>query len=108
MFKYKYPQPGRTNAAVRVGIVPASGGQTVWAKLDGDPRQNYIPQMDWAGNSDGILFEYLNRAQNRNQFVWADAETGATRVVTEDTDKAWVDVYAWNGSKMHRPQTRNP
>ena len=101
VFKYKYPQPGGTNSAVRVGIVPVSGGETVWAKLDGDPRQNYIPQMDWAGNSDGILFEYLNRAQNRNQFVWADPATGTTRVVTEDTDKDWVDVNAMEWIEDH-------
>jgi dipeptidyl-peptidase-4 len=91
-FKYKYPQPGTTNSAVRAGIVPAAGGATRWIKLAGDPRQNYIAQMDWAGNSDGVLLEYLNRAQNDNQFVWADAHTGETRVVTEDTDKDWVDV----------------
>ncbi len=99
VFRYKYPQPGTANSAVRVGIVDASGGDTVWAKVEGDPRNNYIAQMDWAGNSEGILFEYLNRAQNRNQFVWADAKTGVTRVVTEDTDKDWVDVYAmeWIG-----------
>ena len=91
-FKYKYPQPGTANSAVRVGIVPAAGGQTRWVKLAGDPRQNYIAQMDWAGNSDGVLLEYLNRAQNDNQFIWANAQTGEVRVVTEDTDKDWVDV----------------
>jgi dipeptidyl-peptidase-4 len=93
-FKYKYPQPGTTNSAVRVGIVAAAGGATRWIKLPGDPRQNYIAQMDWAGSSDGVLLEYLNRAQNDNQFVWADAHSGETRVITEDTDKDWVDVYS--------------
>lgn len=92
-FKYKYPQPGTTNSAVRAGIVAAVGGATRWIKLAGDPRQNYVAQMDWAGNSDGVLLEYLNRAQNDNQFVWADAKTGETRVVAEDTDKDWVDVF---------------
>jgi dipeptidyl-peptidase-4 len=91
-FKYKYPQPGTTNSAVRAGIVAATGGETRWIKLAGGPRQNYIAQMDWAGTSDGVLLEYLNRAQNDNQFIWADAKTGETRVVTEDTDKDWVDV----------------
>jgi dipeptidyl-peptidase 4 len=93
-FKYKYPQPGTTNSAVRIGIVDATGGPTRWVKLSGDPRQNYVAQMDWAGNSDGVLLEYLNRAQNDNQFVWANAQTGETRVVTEDTDKDWVDVFS--------------
>jgi dipeptidyl-peptidase-4 len=93
-FKYKYPQPGTTNSAVRVGIVPAAGGPTQWVKLAGDPRQNYVAQMDWAGNSEGVLLEYLDRAQKTNQFIWADARTGEARVVTEDTDKDWVDTYS--------------
>jgi dipeptidyl-peptidase-4 len=93
-FKYKYPQPGTTNSAARVGIVPAAGGPTQWVRLAGDPRQNYVAQMDWAGNSDGVLLEYLNRAQNTNQFIWANAQTGEARVVTEDTDKDWVDVFS--------------
>jgi len=94
VFKYKYPQPGTTNSAARAGIVSANGGATQWIKLAGDPRQNYVAQMDWAGNSEGVLLEYLNRAQNDNQFIWADARTDATRVITEDTDKDWVDVNA--------------
>jgi dipeptidyl-peptidase 4 len=93
-FKYKYPQPGTTNSAVRVGIVSATGGSTTWVKLPGDPRQNYVAQMDWPGSSEGVLLEYLNRAQNDNQFVWADAKSGQTRIVTEDTDKDWVDTFS--------------
>ena len=104
-FKYKYPQPGTTNSAVRAGIVSVDDGPTRWVKLAGDPRQNYVAQMDWAGNSDGVLIEYLDRAQKTNQFVWANAQTGETRVVSEDTDKDWVDVFAmdWaeNSSDAH-------
>lgn len=98
-FKYKYPQPGTTNSAVRVGIVAVAGGATRWAKLAGDPRQNYVAQMDWAGNSEGVLIEYVDRAQKTNQFVWANAGTGETRLVAEDTDKTWVDVFPvdWAG-----------
>ena len=49
--RYKYPQPGTTNSAVRAGVVPAGGGPTRWIKLEGDPRQHYIAQLEWAGNS---------------------------------------------------------
>ncbi len=90
--QYKYPQPGTTNSAVRVGIVPATGGPTRWIKLAGDPRNYYVAQMDWPGNSAGLVLEYLDRLQKTNQFLWADAKTGNTRVITTDTDKDWVDV----------------
>jgi dipeptidyl-peptidase 4 len=90
--RYKYPQAGTTNSAVRVGVVPAAGGPTQWVKLAGDPRNHYIAQMEWAGNSNSILLEYLDRLQKTNQFILADARTGAPRVVAEDSDKDWVDV----------------
>ena len=47
--KYPYPKAGQTNAAVRVGVVAASGGPTTWMKMPGDPRNTYIARMDWAG-----------------------------------------------------------
>ncbi|HEY5027812.1 MAG TPA: S9 family peptidase, partial [Candidatus Angelobacter sp.] len=89
--KYKYPQPGTTNSAVRAGIVAASGGPTRWIALEGDPRQHYIAQIEWAGNSDEVMLEYLNRLQNTNQLMLADTKTGAAKVFFEDRDKAWVD-----------------
>jgi len=89
---YKYPQAGTTNSAVRAGIVSAAGGPTQWVKLAGDPRNHYIARMDWAGNSAGILLEYLDRLQKTNQFIWADAASGDPRVVAEDKDQAWIDV----------------
>ena len=90
--KYKYPQPGTTNSAVRVGVVSASGGATRWIALPGDPRNHYIPRMEWAGSSDALFVEYLNRLQNTNQLMLADAKTGESRLFFEDTDKAWVNV----------------
>ncbi len=90
--KYKYPQPGTTNSAVRAGIVSASGGPTRWINLPGDPRQHYIAEMEWAGNSGELMLEYLNRLQNTNQFMLANAKTGEAKVFLEDSDEAWVDV----------------
>ena len=89
--QYKYPQPGTTNSAVRAGIVPAAGGPTRWIKLEGDPRQHYIAQMEWAGNSSELLLEYLDRLQQDDKLMLAGAQTGEARVFFEDTDKAWVD-----------------
>jgi dipeptidyl-peptidase-4 len=91
IMRYKYPQPGTTNSAARAGIVPAAGGPTRWIKLEGDPRQHYIAQMEWAGNSSEILIEYLDRLQQTNQLMLASAQTGEAKLFFEDKDKAWVD-----------------
>jgi len=98
---YKYPQAGTTNSAVRVGIVSAAGGATRWIELAGDPRNHYVAQMDWAGNSDGVMLEYLDRSQKSIQYLWADAKTGEPRLAFEDTDKAWIDTFPmdWIGGE---------
>jgi dipeptidyl-peptidase 4 len=88
--KYKYPQPGTTNSSVRAGVVPAAGGPTRWVKLEGDSRQHYIAEMEWAGNSKEVMLEYLDRLQQDDKLMLANAETGETRLFFEDTDKAWV------------------
>jgi dipeptidyl-peptidase 4 len=89
---YSYPQPGTTNSAVRIGVVSAKGGATKWMSLPGDPREHYVPRMEWVKNSSQqLVLEYLNRLQNLNQLMLVDAQTGAARPIFEDKDPAWVD-----------------
>jgi dipeptidyl-peptidase-4 len=89
---YGYPQPGTTNSSVRIGVVSASGGLTQWMKVPGDPRDNYIARMDWAGNSNELVLQHLNRLQNHDDVLLADAASGAVRQTYRDEDQAWVDV----------------
>ncbi|HEY0730009.1 MAG TPA: DPP IV N-terminal domain-containing protein, partial [Pyrinomonadaceae bacterium] len=46
---FPYPKAGETNSAARVGVVSADGGPTRWFDIPGDPRNNYLPRMEWAG-----------------------------------------------------------
>jgi dipeptidyl-peptidase 4 len=87
-----YPKAGTTNSAVRVGVVSADGGATVWMNTPGDLRQHYIAMMDWTNNSNEIILQHLNRLQNTNQLMIADAKTGAVRTILTEKDEAWVDV----------------
>jgi dipeptidyl-peptidase-4 len=61
-------------------------------KVPGDPRNNYIPRMDWAANSTELVLQHSNRSQNRNDVLLADAQNGAVRQIYSDEDNAWVDV----------------
>jgi dipeptidyl-peptidase-4 len=87
-----YPKVGTINAAVRVGVVSANGGETKWMNTPGDLRQNYIAMMDWTDNSNEIILQHLNRLQNTDQLMIADAKTGAVRTILTEKDDAWVDV----------------
>jgi len=88
-----YPKVGETISAARIGIVDAGGGDTVWAQTPGDPRQNYLPRMQWAPSGDRILLQQVNRRQNRNQLFYADAATGALTPLLLDEDAAHLDGF---------------
>jgi dipeptidyl-peptidase 4 len=87
-----YPIPGTTNSSVRAGVVSVDGGNTLWMQVPGDPRENYIARLEWAGNSSELAIEHLNRLQNTNDVLLADATTGQVRQIFRDQDSAWVDV----------------
>ncbi len=89
---FRYPKVGETNAHARVGVVSADGGETTWVQMEGDPRNHYIARMDWADNSKELLLQRLNRLQNRNAVMIADAATGKAYTVYTDRDEAWIEV----------------
>jgi dipeptidyl-peptidase-4 len=95
-----YPTAGTMNSAARVGVINASGGDTRWLNVSGDPRENYIARMEWfpGANSHEIVIEHLNRLQNTADILVADAATGAAKQIFEDHDDAWVDYmpeFVW-------------
>ena len=89
---FKYPKVGETNSACRVGVIDSRGGQTRWFSVCDDPRNNYIPQMEWAENSKTVIFQHLNRLQNKNDVMLGNARTGRLRTILTERDEAWVDV----------------
>ncbi len=89
----QYPKAGTTNSAARIGVVNASGGPTTWLKIPGDPRNNYLARMDWAGNATELSVEQLNRRQTQNTLWFANASTGAVRQVLVERDSAWLDIW---------------
>ena len=87
-----YPKVGEVLSAARLGVVGAAGGETLWMNVPGDPRNNYIARMDWADGSDEVLLQRINRRQNENAVMLADARTGKVRTVFTDRDDAWVET----------------
>lgn len=88
---YQYPLAGSQNSAVRVGSVNADGGNVTWMQTSGDLHNFYIPQMQWA-DANHVLLQHMNRLQNKNEFLLADASTGVSRTIFTDEDKSWVEV----------------
>jgi dipeptidyl-peptidase-4 len=91
---FPYPKAGETNSAARVGVISANGGPTRWFDIAGDPRNNYLPRMEWAANSEEVIIQQLNRLQNTNIVMLGDVRTGKVRPVLTEKDDTWVDI-AW-------------
>lgn len=87
-----YPKVGTPVASVRVGTVSAAGGATRWFALADDPQGGYVPRMSWAGGSDAVLIQQLNRRQNRNSVLIGTVADGAVRPLFVEEDAAWVDI----------------
>lgn len=102
---YAYPKVGETNSACRVGVVQVSGGATTWFASNPDPRNHYIPHMEWSSVAPRVLFQQLNRLQDTNHFISGDPLTGETQIIFTDQDEAWVEVmldWRWveNGARF--------
>lgn len=89
---FPYPKAGTTNSAVKVGYVSAAGGATTWIDIPGDPRNHYLPRMEFIPESNELFIQQLNRPQNTNK-VWITriGETKPTHIFT-DQDAAWVET----------------
>ncbi|MDT8429853.1 MAG: S9 family peptidase, partial [Pseudomonadales bacterium] len=89
--RFPYPKVGQMNSSARLGVIDAAGGDTTWIQLDGDPRQHYPVYLEWAGNSDELVIQQLNRRQNVNRLLLAQAEDGSIQTLLTETDPAWLD-----------------
>ena len=101
----KYPKVGEKNAACRVGVVSAGGGETRWIDVPGDPRDNYIAYLEWAGNSHELVLQQFNRRQDTVRVILIsvpaprrlDPRSSISRdylvtLILEDHDDAWIDL----------------
>ena len=102
---YAYPKVGETNSACRVGVIKANGGTTCWFRPNTDPRNHYIPALEWSEDSKQVVFQQLNRLQNTNQVIRGNASTGEIENLLTERDEAWVEVlddWHWlaNGTRF--------
>jgi dipeptidyl-peptidase-4 len=85
-----YPRPGKVNVAVRLGIVPAAGGETVW--IDWDARKYpYLARVHWS-RSGPLTLVVQTREQEEIALLRVDPKTGRTTTLLTQHDPTWVDL----------------
>ncbi len=92
LLHFPYPKAGTSNSAVKVGYIAATGGATTWIDIPGDPRNNYLPRMEFIPGSRELFIQQLNRQQNTNKVWIATLGTPTPTNIFTDTDAAWLDT----------------
>ena len=90
---FPYPKAGTLNSAVRIGIVDVATAKTTWLDIPGNSRENYLPRMEFVPNTNTLLIQQMNRAQNINK-VWQTTlgDELNLHLLCTDTDSAWVET----------------
>ena len=101
--EHRYPFAGAANAKVRLGVVPAAGGETRWlglgletGHLDTSGHLSaddlYLARVDW--HPDGRLFVQLLSRDQRRLELWAyEVATGERRVLLAEETHPWVNLH---------------
>ena len=89
----EYPKVGESPSACKVGVVKLADAKTTWMDVPGDPTQNYLVRMEFIPTTNELLIQQLNRKQNQSKLFIADALNGNTKLIQEESDDAWVDLF---------------
>jgi dipeptidyl-peptidase 4 len=88
---FKYPKAGEKNALVSLHIYNV----TLKSKKDIDLSKYqdfYIARMKWTNDANTLSAQILNRHQDNLDLLFIDSESGKTKIVLNEKDKAYVDV----------------
>ena len=87
----KYPKAGTANPIVRVGVMPAVGGDTVWLDTRHEP-DDYLARVDWLPAGDRVAVQRLNREQDTLELLSCSAEDGSCGLLVKETWPTWVNL----------------
>ncbi|WP_162426679.1 S9 family peptidase [Pontibacter pudoricolor] len=95
----EYPVAGEAPSPYKIGVVGIDNAATRWMEIPGDPKNTYLPRMEWASNANELIMQQLNRKQNESTLYLSNADNGKTRQIYTEKDKAWIDILpSWDGT----------
>jgi len=86
---HRYPFAGEANARVRLGVVPAAGGDTVW--MDLGPEDRYLARVRWLPDG-ALVAEVESRDQTSLELVRLDPASGEATVLLEEASEVWLNL----------------
>src|SRR5262249_35168541 len=94
--KSYYPRPGKANVKVRLGIIPATGGDTVWIDWDAK-KYPYLARVNWSKHGP-LTIQVQSREQQELLLLKVAPATGKTTTLVEQTsrgrDETWINLHS--------------
>jgi dipeptidyl-peptidase-4 len=87
----RYPTAGGANPIVHVLVAPLHGGESRVMDI-GTETDIYIPRVNWLTDSKHIAIQRLNRTQTTLELLIADASTGKSRTILNQSDANWINI----------------
>ncbi|XP_026658569.2 dipeptidyl aminopeptidase 4 isoform X2 [Phoenix dactylifera] len=95
---HAYPFAGAANAKVRLGVVPAFGGEVTWMDLlCGVPNQNngdeeYLARVNWMPDN-SLTAQVINRSHSKLKILKFDIRTGQREVLLIEEQDIWITLH---------------
>ncbi|MBR5956552.1 MAG: DPP IV N-terminal domain-containing protein [Bacteroidales bacterium] len=86
----RYPKVGENNPKVRIGMVPAAGGDVVWADFDENEDQ-YFGTPFWGPDSKSLYISREPRRQNELDLYCVSSADGSKKLIYHEEYKTWLD-----------------
>ena len=90
LYKYKYPKAGEDNSIVSVHVYDIETAKTLPVDL-GPETDQYILRIKFTHNPNKLAILRTNRLQNKFEILFADVETGISKVIYEETNKYYIE-----------------
>ncbi len=87
----KYPNTGERHAINQIGAYDLLTTRTTWMDI-GNNTDDYIPVISWTNSSRRLAIQRLRRDHEKLDLLFANANTGKSKIIVSDTDPAWIDI----------------
>jgi dipeptidyl-peptidase-4 len=90
-FAQRYPTTGGPNVTVKLGVIDVQSGSISWVDL-GQEQDIYLARVDWLPDGKTLSVQRQSRNQRKLDLLFADIDTGKTRLVLTESSNTWIDL----------------
>jgi dipeptidyl-peptidase 4 len=87
----RYPKAGERNPDVSIHLYDLVNKKTTTVPVKGD-NTSYIPQIQWAGNSNNLSLLWLNRKQNEMHLYYYKTDSNVISKIYSEYNTKYIEV----------------